>query len=95
MSPTQRRQSWTHQPVLGLGVATIPSGNLASETKAGSVQRDGLNIHAAEFVPGKAEREDEDVVRPWLPCNFSEEKDWYGLHDEYHEHQRNDEEDIV
>ena len=78
--------------VLGHVVATIPSGNVASETKAGTLQKDGLNIHTAGFVPGSAERGAGEVVRPMLPCNFSEEEDWYELHDGYQAYQRNDEE---
>ena len=72
-----------------------PSGSVASEIKAVTVQRNGLNIHAAEFVPGKVEREADATVRPRLPCNFSEEEDEYELHDDYHEHQRNEEEEIA
>ena len=34
-------------------------------------------------------------VRPRRPCNFSEEGDEYEMHDDYHEHQRNDEEVIA
>lgn len=59
--PHTKKAKLETQLVLGLVVATIPSGNLASETKAGSVQRDGLNIHAVGFVPGKVETTVDEV----------------------------------
>ena len=59
------------------------------------MQRDGLDTQAAEFVPRKVEKEVVEAARPRLPCNVNEEEDWYEQHDDYHEHQRNDEEEIV
>ena len=59
------------------------------------MQKDGLNIHAADFAPDSGEREVEEVARPRLPCNFSEEGDEHEMHDDYHEYQRNDEEEVA
>ena len=41
------------------------------------------------------QRDAEATVRPKRPCNFSEEGDEYEMQDDYHEDQRNDEEEVA
>ena len=56
-APNMKKAKLDTQPARGLVVATIPSGILARETEAGSVQRNGLNIQVAQFVLGRVEKE--------------------------------------
>ena len=91
-------------------VAAIPSGNVASEPETGTLQKHAISIHAIVFVLGSVERHAEESVRcqesrpgnaglvvdrPRLPCNFSEEEDEHAMHNDYHEYQRDDEEEIA
>lgn len=80
--------------------ATTPSELVASEAETDEgepepVRRDGLNIFAAGFVPGRNELDTEATVRPRRPCNFSEEGDEHEMHDGYQECQRGEEEEMA
>ena len=54
-SPARKKARLESQSVLEYADATIPSGFVASVIMTETVQSNGLNIHATEFVPGKVE----------------------------------------